>query len=198
MTWKENSMSGCTALSGHGCPGGVVERFGSDQSYLDRVAGAIKSAGDAGILVVFVRVAFRPGLPEVSSKNKSFPRSPALPGQSSVKTMPQPSFTALSRPFDGEVVVTKRRVWPGWSVTVRIQSRAPEARSAPTIAAGRVINFREELKDDYGNLTRSSTHGGGDRRGLRHQSVGHLAALPGSRHPGPNRPRLCPYFHGSC
>jgi len=32
-------MSGCTALSGHGCPGGVVERFGGDQSYLDRVAG---------------------------------------------------------------------------------------------------------------------------------------------------------------
>lgn len=50
----------------------VVGRFADDESYLPRLATAVRAARDAGIGVIYVTVAFRQGYPEVSRKNKTF------------------------------------------------------------------------------------------------------------------------------
>jgi nicotinamidase-related amidase len=51
---------------------GIVDRFARDEQYLPRLASAISAARAAGIQVVYVTIAFRPGYPEVSERNRSF------------------------------------------------------------------------------------------------------------------------------
>ncbi|HWD25442.1 MAG TPA: cysteine hydrolase [Acidimicrobiales bacterium] len=88
---------------------GMVEAFGNDEAYLGRVAAAVSGARSASIPVIYVRVAFRPGLPEVSSTSKSFAglKSAAQHpfGEDDDATRVHPAVA----PLPGEVVVTKRR-----------------------------------------------------------------------------------------
>jgi len=87
---------------------GIVERFASDDGYLTRLAAAITAARDAGVTVVYVTVAFRPGYPEVSRRNKSF----ATIAGTGRFTEDDPGLripTAIA-PAPGEVTVTKLRV----------------------------------------------------------------------------------------
>ena len=51
---------------------GIVDRFAGDDGYLDRLTTAIAAARAADVMVGYVTVAFRPGYPEVSDRNKSF------------------------------------------------------------------------------------------------------------------------------
>jgi nicotinamidase-related amidase len=61
-----------TALLVMDVQGSVVERFGGDTEYLPRLASAIEAARGAGIPVIYVTFAFRPGYPEASARNKTF------------------------------------------------------------------------------------------------------------------------------
>jgi nicotinamidase-related amidase len=103
-------MSSRTALLIMDTQVGIVERFGDDQAYLGRIASALAAARIAGIRVVYVRVAFRPGFPEVSPKNKTFSAlaeaAEARFGDDDTSTQIHPAIA----PADGDVVVTKRRV----------------------------------------------------------------------------------------
>ncbi len=51
---------------------GVVERHGASDGLLGRLGQAVTAARNARLPVVFARVAFRPGFPEVSPANRSF------------------------------------------------------------------------------------------------------------------------------
>jgi nicotinamidase-related amidase len=51
---------------------GVVERFGGGGALLERLSQAIAAARGAEIPVIFVRIAFRSGHPEVSTRNRAF------------------------------------------------------------------------------------------------------------------------------
>jgi len=87
---------------------GIVGRFGATEAYLDRVVAAQQRAEQAGLLVVLVRVAFTPGYPEVSRRNKSFSALAANPGM----TLGEPAVEPHERLLrgKGELVVTKKRV----------------------------------------------------------------------------------------
>jgi nicotinamidase-related amidase len=76
----------------------IVERFG-DTAVLERLAAAVASARSRGLRVIFVRVAFRAGFPEVRPRNAGggMPEDPV-------------GIHPAVAPADGEVVVTKRRV----------------------------------------------------------------------------------------
>jgi nicotinamidase-related amidase len=50
----------------------IVDRVGGDPGLLDRLARAAPAARAAGIRVIYVQIAFRPGYPEVSPSNRSF------------------------------------------------------------------------------------------------------------------------------
>src|SRR4051812_46972716 len=83
----------------------IVDRYpGTD--VVDRAADAIGAARDAGVPVIFVRVAFRPGHPEVSARNRAFS---ALRDAGGLLEDDSPIHPALA-PLPGGPIVTKRRV----------------------------------------------------------------------------------------
>jgi nicotinamidase-related amidase len=74
---------------------------------LDRLVTAVDAARSAGVPVIFVRVAFRDGYPEVAASNRSFGALATMGGfgESDAATQLHPRVA----PLPGEVVVTKRR-----------------------------------------------------------------------------------------
>ena len=87
---------------------GVVERFAEDPGYLERLSRAITAARGAGIPVVYVIVAFRPGHPEISARNRTFSAAAAA-GQFVEGSRATEIHPAVA-PAPGDLVVTKRRV----------------------------------------------------------------------------------------
>ncbi len=88
---------------------GIVERFGDRAvQLLETVSTALEAARSTAMTVLFVRVAFRDGAPEVSARNKSFAALAGTPGmdESAPSTQIHPSLS----PREGELLVTKRRV----------------------------------------------------------------------------------------
>jgi nicotinamidase-related amidase len=84
---------------------GIADAY-EDTVVVDRAADAAGAARDAGVPVIFVRVAFRPGYPEVSPRNRSFAQ---LPGAGRLLEDDSTIHPALT-PRPGEPIVTKRRV----------------------------------------------------------------------------------------
>ncbi len=82
----------------------IVERFGSEE-LLTRLQRAIAAARDAHIQVIYVKVGFRPGFPEISPHNRAFARI----GESGLGDGVSPVHQAVA-PAPGDIEVTKRRV----------------------------------------------------------------------------------------
>lgn len=88
---------------------GVVTRFNPPAEYLGLLREAIAAARRTGVLVVYVRVAFRPGLPEVSPQNKSF-RALLQSGHAPSTDTSASTIHPEIRPESEDIVVTKLRV----------------------------------------------------------------------------------------
>jgi len=88
---------------------GVVESLGSP-SVIEAADRAAKAARAAGIPVLFVRVAFRPGYPEVADSNAAFSALATQGGDAMTQDHPVTQVHAALTPLDGEPVVIKRRV----------------------------------------------------------------------------------------
>ena len=79
-----------------------------DPAYLPRLREAASAARAAGLPVIYVVIGFRPGYPEISSRNKTFgalARGSAMTG-SDQATEIHPDVA----PEPGDIIVTKRRV----------------------------------------------------------------------------------------
>jgi len=87
---------------------GVVETLGRG-SVVDAADRAAKAARAAGIPVMFVRVAFRPGYPEVAQSNAAFSAA-AQAGDAYTQDHPATQVHAALTPGPGEPVIVKRRV----------------------------------------------------------------------------------------
>ncbi len=87
---------------------GVVARYADDGDLLSRLERAVAAARAAGVPVIYVRVAFRDGYPEVAATNKTFSALAAQRGfgDGDEATAIHPRVA----PLPGEVVVVKRRV----------------------------------------------------------------------------------------
>ncbi|MBO0790509.1 MAG: cysteine hydrolase, partial [Ktedonobacteraceae bacterium] len=88
---------------------GIVSRFAQPGDILAPINAAITAARAATIPVIYVKVAFRPGSPEISPRNKSFstykqPQAVLSPILTHVEIHP-----AIA-PQPTDIVVTKRRV----------------------------------------------------------------------------------------
>jgi nicotinamidase-related amidase len=86
----------------------LVERFAGDPGYLPRLRRAITAAHASGIPVIYVKVGFRPGHPEISARNRSFPALAAA--DRFVDGDPGAEIHPAIAPEPGDLVVTKRRV----------------------------------------------------------------------------------------
>lgn len=88
---------------------GVVDRVAHDApGLLAKLSGAVSAARSAAIPVVYVRVAFREGSPEISPHNRTFSALAGTGryGEKDDQTQVHPDVA----PAPGDVVVVKRRV----------------------------------------------------------------------------------------
>ncbi|WP_030176768.1 MULTISPECIES: isochorismatase family cysteine hydrolase [Actinomycetes] len=84
---------------------------GDDSPALAAAKKAVKAARKKNVPVIFVRVAFRPGYPEINPENKGFAPLAAY-GDVFVETEATAQVHPSLAPTDTEVIVTKRRMSP--------------------------------------------------------------------------------------
>ena len=83
---------------------GILDRLPDSAAYLARVSETVRAARSHAVPVIYVVVGFRPGMPEVSTKNQAF--GGIKQQQPAMLIEPRPAIT----PEANDVVVTKRRV----------------------------------------------------------------------------------------
>jgi nicotinamidase-related amidase len=84
---------------------GIADRY-DETDVVERAAEAVAAAREAGVPVIFVRVAFRPGHPEISARNRTFAALRDAGGLLEDESAIHPALAPLA----GEPIVTKRRV----------------------------------------------------------------------------------------
>ena len=131
---------------------GIVARFAQAGDLLKPINTAITAAHAAQIPVIYVVVAFRPGYPEISPRNKSF---------STIKRQ-QSSLQAAMTPMEihpaialqsTDIVVTKRRVsaFSGSDLEVVLRAQGISHLALCGIATSGVVlsTLREAADKDY-------------------------------------------------
>jgi nicotinamidase-related amidase len=115
-----------TALLAMDCQTGIVSIYAKPQDeFLARASMVLRAARDAGIGVVHVRVGFRSGLPEVSSRNKLFA---GIKSSSQHQRLFEGELGAVHPSLidqEHDIVVTKRRVdaFAGTDLDVVLRAR---------------------------------------------------------------------------
>jgi nicotinamidase-related amidase len=126
---------------------GILDRAPDPAAYLARVTEAVRAARAHAVQVIHVVVGFRPGMPEVSTRNQAFSNvkqhNPAMLGE------PRPAIA----PQGSEVVVTKRRVSAFTGSDLEVVLRAGEIDHLVLcgIATSGVVlsTLREAADKDY-------------------------------------------------
>ena len=130
---------------------GIVERFGGIPESLEPFRRAISAARTAGIPVIFIRVAFRDGYPEVSSRNKSFSKISRRGGMIRDDDLTQ--IHSSIAPRQDEIVVTKVRVsaFAGSDLEVVLRARQVDTLVLTGIATSGVVlsTLREAADKDF-------------------------------------------------
>jgi nicotinamidase-related amidase len=139
---------------------GIVERF-DEGPLLERVERAIAAARSAGMPVIYVKVDFRPGFPEVSPRNRAFSQV-VEGGFLGDKARVHPAVA----PHPGDIEVTKRRVsaFTGSDLEVVLRSRGVTTLVLTGIAtSGAVLSTLREAADrDYELVVLSDCCADGD------------------------------------
>lgn len=130
----------------------IVSRYTSDTAQLNPFKKALETARLHGLPVIFVRVAFREGHVNVSSRNKMFGRVIGTPGGGAEDVGTQ--IHAELAPRENEPVVTKVRVsaFSGSDLDVVLRSQGIDSLVLSGIATSGVVlsTLREAADKDYG------------------------------------------------
>jgi nicotinamidase-related amidase len=130
----------------------VVDRL-DDLAVLDTAAAAIEAARASGVLVIYVRIDFRPGYPEVSPRNRSFAARIGAGGLDLAEASAATRLHSSLAPADDEPVVVKRRVsaFTGSDLAVILRSRSIDALVLSGIATSGVVlsTLREAADLDF-------------------------------------------------
>ena len=143
-----------TALLAMDCQAGIVSIYAKPQEeFLARASSVLQAARTAGMPVIYVQVGFRPGLPEVSSRNK---RLAALKASEQHQKLFQGATGAIHpalAPQAEDIVVTKHRVsaFVGTDLGVILRAKEIETLVLFGIAtSGVVLSTSLEANDaDY-------------------------------------------------
>jgi nicotinamidase-related amidase len=141
-----------TALLVMDVQAGIVGRFAEGSEELLAALGrATAAARAAAVPVIYVRVAFREGAPEVSPNNRAFS---ALAGASGFgEADPATQVHAAVAPEPGDIVVVKKRVsaFAGSDLDVVLRSRAIDSLVLSGIATSGVVlsTLRQAADLDY-------------------------------------------------
>jgi nicotinamidase-related amidase len=100
-----------TAVLGMDCQAGIVSIYVLEpDEFLGRANSVLAAARKAGMPVIHVQVGFRPGLPEISSRNKLFGALKANPQHQQLFMGPGGVIHPALGPEPEDIVVTKHRV----------------------------------------------------------------------------------------
>lgn len=140
----------------------IVERLGTDDGLAAAVS-AVDAARERRIPVVFVRVAFRPGAPEVAAANKMFGgMRDRMAAQASGATEVHPAFDVS----DQDIVVVKKRVSAFAGSDLEVLLRGLDVRDlvlAGIATSGVVLSTLRQAADlDYGLTVLSDACSDGD------------------------------------
>ena len=132
---------------------GVVDRYSRSDAVLDRLTRAVAVAREAGVPVMFVRVGFRPGFPEVSPANRSFRAIAEAAGESFTEDSPAAQVHPALAPGPDEPVVLKKSVsaFTGSDLEVLLRSGRVTHLVLTGIATSGVVlsTVREAADRDY-------------------------------------------------
>jgi nicotinamidase-related amidase len=130
---------------------GIVERFVAAVEALQPLQSALACARSHAITVIFVRVALRPGYPDVSPRNLSFSSLKERGGMLEADDATQ--VWAGVRPLPPEVVVVKRRVsaFTGSGLEVILRAQEIDHLVLCGIATSGVVlsTLRQAADQDY-------------------------------------------------
>jgi nicotinamidase-related amidase len=140
-----------TALLVMDVQNGIVSRLAQDGEILLPFQKAVSAARQYTIPVIFVRVAFREGYPEISSRNKSFSAISRFDGMTVTDTATQ--IHESIKPQTNEQVVTKLRVsaFSGSDLEVILRSREIDTLILSGISTSGVVlsTLREAADKDF-------------------------------------------------
>jgi nicotinamidase-related amidase len=130
---------------------GIVARFAAAADALQPLQSALQTARTQGLYIIFVRVAFRPGYPEVSPDNRAFSSLKERGGM--LETDDATQVWGGVRPEPDEVVVVKRRVsaFSGSGLEVVLRAQGIDHLILTGIATSGVVlsTLREAADRDY-------------------------------------------------
>lgn len=130
---------------------GILAMLADKGSLLDNVASAIAIARTRKIPVIYVTLAFRDGLPEISSNNKGFTASSKVLSQANMEefTKIHPDIT----PMSGDIIVTKCRTsaFTGSDLEVILRAQRIEHLVLTGISTSGVVlsTLREAADKDF-------------------------------------------------
>jgi nicotinamidase-related amidase len=131
---------------------GLVERL-ADESVLDAANRAIVAARAAGVPVMFVRVAFRPGYPEIAQSNATFSAAAEGAGEAFFEDHPATQVHAALEPAEDEPIILKRRVsaFTGSDLDVLLRGAGADSLVLAGIATSGVVlsTLRQAADLDY-------------------------------------------------
>jgi nicotinamidase-related amidase len=119
-----------TAVLALDCQAGIVSVYAKPpDEFVDQASSVLRAARRAGLLVVHVQVGFRPGLPEVSSRNRLFAAIKSSPQHQEFFQGPTGAIHPALGPEPGDLVVTKHRVSAFTGTDLEMLLRAREIDS---------------------------------------------------------------------
>jgi nicotinamidase-related amidase len=131
---------------------GIVEQAATPDA-LAAAERAVKAARSNDIPVMFVRVAFRPGYPEVAQSNASFSAAAQHAGESMHQDNAATQVHSVVEPLEGEPVIVKRRVsaFSGSDLDVLLRGAGADTLVLAGIATSGVVlsTLRQAADLDY-------------------------------------------------
>jgi nicotinamidase-related amidase len=143
-----------TAVLAMDCQAGIVSIYAEPQEeFLGRAASVLRAARKSGMTVIHVQVGFRPGLPEVSSRNTLFAALKSNPQHQQLFLGSAGAIHPALGPEPGDIVVTKHRVsaFAGTDLGMLLRAREIDTLAMFGIATSGVVlsTLTEAFDLDY-------------------------------------------------
>lgn len=130
---------------------GIVSRFAENEELLTPVQNAVTTARENNMQVIFVRVGFSEGYPEVSARNQAFASIAEYGGMTTSDEATQ--IHESVKPQTGEPIVTKHRVsaFAGSNLEMILRAQEIETLVLSGIATSGVVlsTLREAADKDF-------------------------------------------------
>lgn len=131
-----------TAILAMDCQAGIVSIYAKPaEEFVQRAANVLSAARQVGMPVIHIQVGFRPGLPEIGSRNKIFAALKASPQHQQLFQGTAGAIHPSLGPEPNDIVITKHRVsaFKGTDLEMILRAREIETMVLFGIATSGVV-----------------------------------------------------------